>query len=126
MKPKALVWFTGVISKYSMNPVYNISELQINYETLYKIQEDYDIIFLICTTGPEETEAYREMLKEKNLTSCQVLFLNYEYDMDRLMTSVLESEPRITTYIDYSKSRLKQAGNYLKNNNLIHISQYLN
>lgn len=126
MKSKALVWFTGVITKYVFTPVYKINDLQINRELLRQLENDYNLIFIICVKDEQERDDYATFLRDEGLSIHQVLFLPYDFDFMSMMEQVMQSEPTITAYIDYSRSRLAKAGNFIKNDKLIHISQFLN
>lgn len=125
MKYKALIWFTGVISRYSLINN-NISETTLNIATLNSLKEKYEPLFIICIKNNEEKQQYNELLKSNNLLDIPVLYVPYNFIFEDALQQLVEQDPSITYYVDYSKVRLQKAAQYINNNNCIHISQLLN
>lgn len=123
-KTKAVVWFTGVISKYNLSDD-SLDNLKINYSLLNKLNSEYDLIFIICVPNEDIHLKYLSLLKELHLTDFQYLFIPYQYDFDEVFGSLISKIPNITTYIDYSKARMIKVANYLRNDKIIHISQLI-
>lgn len=124
MKPKAVVWFTGVFTKYTVSD-FSVLTLKLNNSLIKRLSDKYELILLICVKDAFERKEYDELLATNNLYGSKVVFLPYNFDFDETFISLLDTMPDITTYIDYSKSRLISASAYLRNENLIHISQLL-
>lgn len=122
MKPKALVWFTGVISKYNIAE-YNIEELDINHNLLNKIYNNYDPMFIIYVKDDNELKAYTKLLHRLDIKE-PVCFVGYQ----DIFTDVLDKLKQAMgsfILIDYSKKRLIEAANILERNDMIHISQLI-
>lgn len=125
MRYKALIWFTGVISKYTVEQP-KIMDIQLNMNTLTNISEEYDMIFIICVRDDNEKEEYRKLLKTLKVTNYQVLFVPYNVIFSNMVADLVEQDQSIIAYIDYSKVRLNEAQKYIINNKCIHVSQLLN
>lgn len=124
-KSKAIVWFTGVISKYNLADS-TFNQMKINTATLTHLKEQYDLVCIICIPDEETKQKYLEIIKDRHIEDNQYVFIPYQHDFDLVLESLIQQVPNVTTYIDYSKARLVKAAHYLKNENVIHISQLLN
>lgn len=123
-KPKALVWFTGVLSQYKLSDD-NLDNISINYTTLRNLEETYDLICIICVPSEEVKQHYLTLVKEWGIQHLTYIFIPYEHDFTLVMQELLQKIPNINTYIDYSKARLVKAAKFLKNENVIHVSQLM-
>lgn len=124
MKPKALVWFTGVISQYNVNENYNISKIKLNLNLLNKLDSVYDISFLVYCRDNSEVIAYKELLKENNLSKIPVYFASYDISFKEVLFDCYERLGKFIL-IDYSKKRLAEASQLFQSNDMIHLSQLL-
>ena len=92
-KTKAVVWFTGVISKYNLSND-SLDDLKINYSLLEKLSSKYDLIFIICVPN--------EDVKLKYLSIC---FLqkdhHYYYLYKKKKKSVIISIINYSFFISY-------------------------
>ena len=124
MKDLALLWFTGIVSKYYVSENYDISKLEINSELLSKIKQKYDVMFIIYITNTQEEYAYTKLLWEHNLNDIKVVFVPYGISFTEALTGIISKVGDILV-IDYSKKRLIEASKLLDETKLIHISQIL-
>ena len=112
MKPKAIIWLTGVITQYSIEPNYTIEDLIINKKLLTELSEK------------------QLFISEQQANKLKFLFIEYTKDITPdfpgLIRQILRDVPGVTHYIDYDKKRLYDAAlNGIKNTNCIHISQLI-
>lgn len=124
MKQKALVWFTGIISQFSVSKDYNIRRLNINRGTLSKLLSKYDITFLIYVKDEHEQQDYQDLLFRNNLTYIPCIFIPYDISFKEFL---VQYHNKCTDFIliDYSKKRLLTASTYLQRTDMIHVSQLL-
>ena len=123
-KTKAVVWFTGVISKYNLSND-SLDDLKINYSLLEKLSSKYDLIFIICVPNEDVKLKYLSIIKDLGLSEYQYLFIPYQHEFLEIFDSLISKIPNITTYVDYSKARMIKVSNFLNNENIIHISQLI-
>ena len=123
-RPKALVWFTGVLSQYKLSDA-DLDNITINYVTLRQLEKDYDLVCLICIPDEETKQHYLRLIKAWGLEHLTYIFIPYSHDFLDIMSNLVQQIPNLTTYIDYSKARLVKAANFLKNENVIHVSQLM-
>lgn len=124
MKHNTLIWFTGVISKYHTKE-YDISKLEINTNMLRQLKVSSNLIFIISVKDEVEQQQYQDLLDKLRLTDCKAVYIPYDTDLVWLFAEIIQKVGGIHKYIDYSKSRLSIMGNYLGDEQLIHISQLL-
>lgn len=126
MKEKALLWFTGVITQYSVEPNYHIDELVINNNLLKRLNDKYNLISIIWYRDDDELQAYKQLLVDNKIASkMQVLFITGNVIYDQFILQVLQQVKGITTYIDHDLRRLRDASLYIKTSNCLHISQLI-
>lgn len=132
MKPKAIIWLTGVITQYSIEPNYTIEDLTINKKLLTELSEKYDLLAITYyLKDTDEKEQYKRLfVNEQQAHKLKFLFIEYNNnitpDFPGLIKQILRDVHGVTHYIDYDKKRLYDAAlNGIKNTNCIHISQLL-
>lgn len=134
MNKNALVWFTGVISKYDVLDTTNYKHsININNELFNRLLSEFDkLVCIICINDAEEKQAYINSIKkfklDNNLQSmnAELIFFNYlNSDMETVkVIEHLRSIYNISYYIDYSKRRLNNVKHLFTNP--IHISMLFN
>ena len=124
MKPSAVIWFTGVISKYNVADV-DIQSMKINSLLYSKLTSKYNLICIISVPDEQVKQRYMQIINENHLTDSKYVFISYQQDFDEMLTALLSQNRNITTYIDYSKVRLAKAAKYLKNTEVLHLSQLI-
>lgn len=130
MERKTLIWFTGVISQFTIGE-YEISKLKLNTNLLADLMKDSVLYFIIMVKDDKEREEYNDLLKKYNLSGCKVIYLPYvvennlTLDYVSLYADLIQDIGGINMYIDYSKYRLNVVSRYLGSDALIHVSQLL-
>lgn len=123
-RPSAVVWFTGVISKYNVADV-DIQSMKINQLLYSKLSSKYNLICVISVPDEQVKQKYMEVINENHLTDAKYVFISFQQDFDEMLVALLSQNRNITTYIDYSKVRLAKAARYLKNTEVLHLSQLI-
>ena len=132
-KGTAIIWFTGVISKFNMMDS-NLEDLQINNQLYNKLKDKYNLIFIIKI--PDEEYAmqdsnydtklkYKEAFTKSNIKEDSVLYLPYSSDDTLVIESLLQQFPDVVAYVDYSRRRLGIAARYIPTNKVFHLSQLI-
>lgn len=124
MKDKALVWFTGIISQYDVSDDYDISSLKINLETFEKLDDEYDLVFIIYIKNTQEEYEYRQLLKRHRLV-VPVAFVPYDISFTEAIHGIIGNLGTFV-FVDYSKSRLKEVSSILGRDDVVHVSKLLN
>ena len=124
MKQNALVWFTGLISKYEIRDDYNIKDLKLNLNLMHSLEEQFNITYAIYIKDNQEKNEYLNLFIANKIKD-KVLFIPYGSVFDEVMIECTKIIPDFIL-IDYSKMRLNTAKRITKRSNHIHISQLLN
>lgn len=124
-KPKALVWFTGVISKFKLPDIY-LEDLQFNKQLLSKLQSTHDLVCIIQVKSVAEKERYLQRIHESYLGDNIYVFADYNKTDLEIISEAVRLYPDITMYVDSDRKRLVTASRFFKNENIFHLSQYLN
>ena len=133
MKPKAVVWFTGVISKFNLSDD-SLENIQVNNLLYNKLKDKYNLIFIIKIPDDEYKEGvpnsptklkYQELFANSNIKDDMVIYIPYSCTLPKVLENLISQYPDITTYIDYSKHRLISAACYIQSNKAIHLSQLI-
>lgn len=132
-KGSAIVWFTGVISKFNMMDS-TLDNLQINNQLYNKLKEKYNLIFLIKIPDDEyllqepDTQTklkYKEAFAKSNIKDDQVIYLPYSCDDSTVFDNLLQQFTNVVAYIDYSRRRLTIAAKYIPTDKVFHLSQLI-
>lgn len=133
-RTKALVWFTGVISKFNLSDS-TLDNLQFNIALLNKLKETHDLVFLIMYPDDEVKQKYLNAISAANIADNTYVFAKYEYDdsaetvrrkIEYALKQIFEAHTDITKYVDTDRGRMMIASNYVINQNIFHLSQFLN
>lgn len=133
-RTKALVWFTGVISKFNLSDS-TLDNLQFNIALLNKLKETHDLVFLIMYPDDEVKQKYLNAISAANIADNTYVFAKYEYDdsaetvkrkIEYTLRQIFEAHTDITKYVDTDRGRMMIASNYVINQNIFHLSQFLN
>lgn len=124
MKQNALVWFTGLISKYEIRDDYNIKDLKLNLNLMHSLEEQFNITYAVYIKDNQEKNEYLNLFIANKIKD-KVLFIPYGSVFDEVMIECTKIIPDFIL-IDYSKMRLNTAKRITKRSNHLHISQLLN
>ena len=124
MKQNALVWFTGLISKYEIRDDYNIKDLKLNLNLMHSLEEQFNITYAVYIKDNQEKNEYLNLFIANKIKD-KVLFIPYGSVFDEVILECTKIIPDFIL-IDYSKMRLNTAKRITKRSNHLHISQLLN
>lgn len=132
-RTKALVWFTGVISKFNLSDS-TLDNLQFNTALLNKLKETHDLVFLIMYPDEDVKQKYLEAIADARIKDNTYIFAKYEHTdsaeivrrkIEYTLRQIFEQHTDITKYVDTDRSRMNIAANYVINEQVFHLSQFL-